>query len=120
MGFRNGAYARVWSAESVSDKVTKVRLSVSKKNKQTGEYDQDFGGFVKFVGSANAKAASMLNDGDRIKLGEVDVTNRYDKEQKKEYIDYVCFAFENGSDTVKNETAKKVDEGEVDDDEIPF
>ena len=51
MGFRNGGYATVWSVESTRPNVTKVRLSTSRKNKQTGEYEQDFSGFCNFVGN---------------------------------------------------------------------
>ena len=42
MGFRTGAYAKVWEVTPMSDTSTKVRMSVSRKNKQTGEYEQDF------------------------------------------------------------------------------
>lgn len=44
MGFRTGAYAKVWEVTPMSDTSTKVRLSVSRKNKQTNEYEQDFSG----------------------------------------------------------------------------
>lgn len=40
MGFRTGAYAKVWEVTPMSDTSTKVRLSVSRKNKQTNEYSQ--------------------------------------------------------------------------------
>lgn len=42
MGFRTGSYATIWSVESASDTRTKARISISRKNKQTGEYDTDF------------------------------------------------------------------------------
>ena len=42
MGFRTGAYAKIWEVTPMSDTSTKVRLSVSRKNKQTNEYEQDF------------------------------------------------------------------------------
>ena len=80
MGFRKDAYATVWSVEVVSDTMTKGRISVSRKNKQTDEYETEFGGFVSFVGTAAAKKAAGLKERDRIRLGDVDVTNRYDKE----------------------------------------
>ena len=38
MGFRTGAYAKIWEVTPMSDTSTKVRLSVSRKNKQTNEY----------------------------------------------------------------------------------
>ena len=42
MGFRNGSYATVWQVDGMSPSMTKVRLSISKKNKD-GIYEQDFG-----------------------------------------------------------------------------
>lgn len=78
MGFRTGAYAKVWEVKPFSDTSVKLRLSVSRKNKQTGEYEQDFSGYVNAVGTAAAKKAACLKEGDRIKLGDVDVTTKYD------------------------------------------
>lgn len=58
MGFRTGSYATIWSVESASDTRTKARISISRKNKQTGEYDTDFSGFVDFIGTAAAKKST--------------------------------------------------------------
>ena len=93
MGFRKDQYATVWSVESTRPNVTKVRLSTSRKDKQTGQYVQDFSGYCNFVGNC-AVDALKLRERDRIKLGDVDVTNRYDKETKKEFVNYVVFGFE--------------------------
>ena len=60
MGFRTGAYAKVWEVSPLSDTSTKVRMSVSRKNKQSGEYEQDFSGYVLCIGTAAAKKASLL------------------------------------------------------------
>ena len=73
MGFRTGAYAKVWEVTPMSDTSTKVRMSISRKNKQSGEYEQDFSGFVLAIGTAAAKKAASLKEGNRIKLGDVDV-----------------------------------------------
>lgn len=94
MAFKNGAYATVWTVEPVSDTMTKSRISTSKKNKQTGEYETDFSGFVRFVGANAASAARNLREKDRIKLGEVEVSNRYDKEAQKEYTNFTVFTFD--------------------------
>lgn len=94
MGFRTGAYAKVWEVEPKSDTMTKARISISRKDKQTGEYTQEFGNYVVFIGSAVAKRAACLKKGDRIKLGDVDVIDKYNKETKKEYINFKCFSFE--------------------------
>ena len=82
MGFRTGAFAKVWEVTPMSDTSTKVRMSISRKNKQSGEYEQDFSGFVLAIGTAAAKKAAGLKEGNRIKLGDVDVTTKYDKEKK--------------------------------------
>ena len=76
MGFRTGAYAKVWEVTPMSDTSTKVRMSISRKNKQSGEYEQDFSGFVLAIGTAAAKKAAGLKEGNRIKLGDVDVTTK--------------------------------------------
>jgi len=94
MGFRTGAYAKIWEVTPMSDTSTKVRLSVSRKNKQTNEYEQDFSGFVLAIGTAAAKKAACLKEGERIKLGDVDVTTKYDKEKKVTYTNFKMFSFE--------------------------
>lgn len=126
MGFRTGAFAKVWEVTPVSDTSTKVRLSVSRKNKETGEYDQEFSGFVLAIGTAAASRAAKLKEGDRIKLGDVDVTNKYDKEKKVTYTNFKLFSFEdaNGSSTEKKEDKTdpqpEVGDGEMDDSKLPF
>ena len=52
---------------------------MSRKNKNTGEYETDFSGYVGFVGTVAAKKAAQLKEKDRIRLGDVDVTTKYDK-----------------------------------------
>ena len=124
MGFRVGSYAKVWAVEPKSDTNTTVRISISRKNNQTGEYEQDFSGFVSFVGTVSAKKASCLKEGDRIKLGDVDVTTSYNAEKKITYTNYKCFSFEveGMTDTALNtrDPQPVVDTGEVDDSRLPF
>ena len=38
MGFRTGAFAKVWEVTPMSDTSTKLRMSISRKNKKTDEY----------------------------------------------------------------------------------
>ena len=125
MGFRTGAYAKVWEVKPFSDTSVKLRLSVSRKNKQTGEYEQDFSGYVNAVGTAAAKKAACLKEGDRIKLGDVDVTTKYAGEKKVTYTNFKLFSFELDGDspaTKSNNTEPQpsVDSGEVDDARLPF
>lgn len=120
MGFRKESYATVWSAEPVSDTLTKGRISISRKDKQSGEYVQDFSGFVSFVGTACAKKAAGLKEKDRIRLGDVDVTTRYDKARNITYTNFSIFSFEkDGEQTQTKQSPPAVDDGEMDN-ELPF
>lgn len=125
MGFRQGSFATIWQIEPVKDTITKAKITTSKKNKNTGEYETDFSGFVTFLGTAVASKAAKLKEKNRIKLGEVDVTRKWDKEKQKEYINFNVFAFEmadskatSSPSTVENTEA--VDNGEVETDDYPF
>lgn len=125
MGFRKDSYATVWGVEKVTDNSTKIQISTSRKNKQTGEYETDFSGFVMCVGASAASAAAALTKGDRIKLGDVDVTTNYNKEKKVTYTNFTMFSFEveskkNENVTEKTEPQPSVDSGEVDDERLPF
>jgi len=127
MGFRKDAFATVWSIEPKSDTMTRGRISINRKNRQTGEYEQDFSGFVDFIGTAAARSAASLKERDRIKLGDVDVTNKYDKEKNVTYTNFKIFSFEvtsggNGAKANSNNTAPQpdVDDGDVDDSRLPF
>lgn len=93
MGMRNGAFATVWEVKSGSGNYTDVRISTSKKNKQTDQWDTDFSGFVRFVGTAHQNASS-LKEKDRIKIGDCEITNRYDKDKKITYTNVAVFSFE--------------------------
>lgn len=116
MGFRNGAYARVWGIKTVSDTITNVKLSISRKNKKTDEYIQDFSGFVDFLGSVNAQKALNLRRGDTIKLGDTDVSTSYKKETKQSFTQFKVFSFENVDNSNKPTDAHdSVDSGEVED-----
>ena len=54
MGFRTGAFAKVWEVTPMSDTSTKLRMSISRKNKKTDEYEQA----SIFVFSENAAASA--------------------------------------------------------------
>ena len=125
MGFRKDNFAKVWEVTPVGDASTKVRISVSRKNKQTGEYEQEFSGWCMVYGTAAAKKAAALKGGERIKLGDVDVTTTYNKEQNKTYTNFKIFDFslEGGevSQAPSAPSRPSVDDGEPEDDrELPF
>ena len=123
-GFRTGSYATIWDVQP-KGKFTQVRLSVSRKNQQTGEYEQDFSGFCMFISAAHAKA-EKLRPRDRIRLKDIDVSTTYDKAQNKEYVNYKVFDFDfadNGSPAATASAASSgvnpVDSGTADE-EPPF
>lgn len=131
MGFRQNGFCSVWSTEqSKTGKTTRVRLSSSRKNQMTGEYEQDFSGFCTFIGKAHDMAQN-LQPKDRIKILECDVSTTYDKEKQKEYVNYKVFDFEmadgsspNGSSGKQSPKKKSAfdEEGENDAEEgnLPF
>lgn len=104
MGFRTGAYAKIWDVEDKGN-ITKVRLSTSKKNKQTDAYETDFSGFVNFVGTAH-QAAKSLKENDKIKIGDCDVTTSYNAEKKITYTNYAIFSYENADGSSTSKTSK--------------
>jgi len=124
MGFRKGNYASVWEVTPVGENRTKVRISTSRKNKQTDQYEQDFSGFVMFVGTATASKAARLQKRDRIVLGDIEVTTRYDQERGKEYVNYTCFDFEPAEhrefSQPANEPGNNEPEQQREDDGLPF
>lgn len=106
MGFRTGAFAKVWKFENKGN-YSVVELSTSKKNKTTEQYETDFSSkFVRFIGQAHADI-QLLQDGVKIKLGDVEVTNSYNKETKQGYTNFLVFSFELSEfqDTKQNQQA---------------
>lgn len=133
MGFRTGSYATVWNVETKTDTWTKLKISVSRKNKDTGEYEDEFNGFVDCFGTAVASKAASLQPRDRIKLGDIDVKNSYDKEKGVGHTNFQMFSFDRANEdsqsqpqsAPKSQTANKkkaVDSGEVEpvEDNLPF
>ena len=125
MGFRTGAYAKVWEVTPMSDTSTKIRMSVSRKNPQTNEFEQTFSGFVLCIGTAAARNAAKLKEGSRIKIGNCDVTTKYDSQKKITYTNFKMFSFEdadgnNSSAADATDPQPVVDDGEVDENRLPF
>lgn len=61
MGFHTGAYATVWEITETGSKFSKIRISTSRKDKESDEYVTDFNGFVSMVGDAN-KNINLISD----------------------------------------------------------
>lgn len=125
MGFKQDAYAKVWKIENKGNYHV-GQISTSKKNKQTDQYETDFNSnFVRFIGTAHSMAAK-LSDGDRIKIGSCEVTNKYDKEKNTTYTNYMVYSFEvEGGKPQNNQSDQKVKDGFMNipdglDEELPF
>lgn len=127
MGFRKDAFAKVWDIKPVSDAQTQLRISISHKNRQTEEYEEDFSGFVKCFGTAVAKKAANLQKGARIRLGDVDTCSWYNKDTKETRYSFKCFSFELADGSVQQphtdsiiDDQSDVDGGEPPQDSLPF
>lgn len=130
MGFRTGSYATIWSVESVSNTITRGRISISRKNKQSGEYETDFSGYVSFIGTSAANKAAGLKERDRVRLGDVDVTTQYDKEKNTTYTNFKIFSFDMADEVGQTRPAAQTNMmtddpeptniDEYDDSELPF
>ena len=98
-GFTNNAYAKVWDIREVEGKnAYDVRISITRKMKDSDEYRDEFSGFVRFYGEAYKQAAAKLQKGDRIKLLSVGVENTYNKETKETKYYFKVFAWEPAGD----------------------
>lgn len=110
----------------MSDVQTKARISISRKDRQTGEYVNDFSGFVSFFGTVAAKKAASLKERDRIKLGDVDVHTYYDKIKNVTYYNFNVYSFDvqSGQNGGYNQQAtapqQAAYEGESDEELLPF
>jgi hypothetical protein len=134
MGFRSGAYARVWKVEKGNGNFYVADMSTSKKVKDRNgnvvqengkdKYETDWSNkFVRLVGTA-AKQAESLSNGTSVKIDSCEVTNKYDKKKNTTYTNYVIFAFtEDGqAPTTNNKTLSdgfmNIPDGV--DEELPF
>lgn len=132
MGFRQGAYAKIWSIENKGN-YSIAGLSVSKKNKETDQYETEFqDNFVRLVGTAHDIARSLEyipKNGVSIKISSCDVTNKYDAKTGKKFTNFVIFGFENLNNNDNKSTFQKTESKEIvndnvdddfDNDSLPF
>ena len=116
MGFRQGAYARIWNVNDMGN-YSFANVTVSRKDKETGEYKVEFSdGYVRLVGNAHTAAKelglpdrehfnSKVDRGVSIQITSCDVTNNYSAKDKKVYTNCVIFGFEIPDDN--NDTGKQ-------------
>lgn len=121
MGFRNDGYLTVWEVKPTESKrVTRARVSSSRKDRESGEWETDFSGWVKFLGNS-AEAALKLKQKDRIVAKRVEVQNSYNKEKDREYTDFIIWDFGMPEDRKKTGNADGEPENPVtEEDDTPF
>ena len=121
MGFRTRAYATVWETKKGNGNYTDARISISKKDKRTDQYVTDFSGFVRLVGAAH-QSAGNLKERDRIKIGDCEVTNSYNKEKNTTYTNYAIFNYEDASGNGSNQNSANdfATMAPPDEDDLPF
>lgn len=106
MGFRNGAYATVWKVYERNGAVS-VQLSTSYKKKDSNppEYIVDWQGFALCKFGALEFVRNLPNpipkNGIRVKIGNCDVTTKYDAQKKITYTNYEILDMEDGSSNNK-------------------
>lgn len=118
--FAQGNWCKVWSVED-KGKTSVARISTSRKN-DNGEYETDWSdSFVRLVGNARNVA-----EGDRKQIGRCGVTNRYDKEKKVTYTNYVIFDWAEGNESTSTMTNQKESDdfvkvpSNISSEELPF
>lgn len=105
MSFKNGAYATLWEHKDGKGNYHDGRISTSKK--YNDNYEEDFGAWVRFIGDAKTKCEKLSDKRHRIKIISCEVTNRWDREAKKEYVNFAIFDFELVDDGNKNNSSNK-------------
>lgn len=95
MGFCNNAYAKIKEVVEKHDNYTVCKITVTRKNKLTNEYELQFSALCRFVGNAH-KSVPLADQ--RIKITSCDVTNCYkDKDGNLQFTkspQYVIFGYE--------------------------
>lgn len=97
MGFRDGAFCKLWKLDT-SGKYPTGQISISRKDKDTGEYVDDFSGYVTFIGDA-ANAVKKLPAQARFKIKGCDVSRIWSKEKQREFINFRVFDLEDVTNT---------------------
>lgn len=98
MGFKTGAYATIWETKIVNGRLD-ARMSTNRKQ-QDGTYKQDWSGWVRLYGEATKLDGVPANT--RIRLGDIDVTNNYDKAKGIAYTNYIMYTYSD-ADTHTNQ-----------------
>lgn len=116
--------------------VTQIRGCTSRRNKDTGEFENDFSGYCSCIGNQCAQKALTLKPADghpvRIRLGDIEVRQVFEKgadgKQKLQYTNFNIYSFDTSEESEKktaasNEPPNPVYEGisdDVDEEGLPF
>jgi hypothetical protein len=117
--FSVNSYAKIKEVENKGN-YSICRISISKKNKQTDQYETDFVAKVRFVGSAFNQ--NPMKD-QRIKITSCGVSNCYTKDDKLEFPSsptYTIFGYELQEDNNGSTTSPRLVLDPIDDGELPF
>ena len=93
MAFSNNSYATVWEIKPTRGASMSVRISTSRKDKKTDQYETDFSDYVFFSGEAARKAAN-LKEKDRVRLLQTSVSSQWDKDKKVNRYTFSVWDFE--------------------------
>ena len=125
-GFSVGSKCKVFEIEKKNDTWCKCKISIRHKE-DDGTYETDFNRVVDFFGKA---ASQIMEEGEGafVRLAEISVTRKYDKEKQKEYFNFSVFRIGDDEDDepVQKKAEKKAIDDFVrvenieDDDDIPF
>ena len=109
-------YAKIWNHED-KGRSSLVEMSTSRKDRETGEYRNDFSSkYVRFVGKAHDKLANLQENG-RILITECGVTIEPGNDGKY-YTNFKVFDFENAD--AGRASSPMVASVEDDDDDLPY
>ena len=125
MSFKNGCLATVWKV-TPSEKYSDVQITTVRKRQDTGVYETDFSGFVRFIGQAHLDLQNMpirytMNPEThvreaiatknpetgkvvpiaRLRLEDVACTKSWSKEYNREFVGYQVYGFTNAEDERK-------------------
>ena len=95
MGFCNNTFAKIKEVAEKHDNYTVCKITITRKNRTTNEYELQFSALCRFVGNAH-KSVPLADQ--RIKITSCDVTNCYkDKDGNLQFTkspQYVIFSYE--------------------------
>lgn len=116
--FSVNSYAKIKEVEDKGN-YSVCKISISKKNKQSGKYETDFVGKVRFVGNAHHQRP-LANQ--RIQITSCGVSNCYTKDDRLEFPKapiYTIFEYSLQEDNGASSSDRPILE-EIDSNQLPF